>query len=253
MPRKSAVFSPRGSQGLTTRQAPYVYNQSTSKRHDYEQQVHNGTLNGGQYIFLEMLKFKRSFNPAAQDEEDTPTDANNYQTASVMNGSKIVDYQTRIRIINRELTNAAQIKSFFLDVYQIALSFWDAKIWQDIDVSTPQTALVSQNTSAASFEAGEVDERTPHPVLSPNTVKNFRFHQRYMQKLGTVEIPSQGSNTISINRVPAKCRRANNGMYWALVFHNADSLNGANQIDLTMTQDVSFKEIPSERRLPYVY
>ena len=164
-----------------------------------------------------MLRFKRTFG-AGPDIEPTPTASNNYQSASVMNGSYIHDFVKKITILSQESVpnTGARNQLFKLDVYQIALSFYEAHYWEDFQTQAGQNALVNQETTGDT--AGEVtfDGST---ISSKNTILNSKYTQHYLRYLGTVEISAGEQKELIFNYIPTKCRRSNNGMFWGIVLH----------------------------------
>ncbi len=84
-------------------QKNYVSQQSGAKRHQYQSLPVNSplALAAGEYFVHRLARFVRGTTAAPDDTPPSPTASNNYQTPSVMNGSKIVNYNTKISIKNR--------------------------------------------------------------------------------------------------------------------------------------------------------
>lgn len=251
--RRKAAF--RGASTTGNYLPDYTSRLSGTRRHEYTAQEWNANLAANDYVPIEMLKFWRTGDRTliTPDAEPTPTSGNNFQTAGVMNGSRIVRFQKKIHISNntRTPTTAANRQDHSLDIYQVALSFFDAQLWEDFESPAGQDALVNMTTSGNG--AGEVAWENPNRTLTANAVKNSKFTQHYMQLLGRVTVEAGGSTTLNINRVPPKCRRANSGMFWGLVFHNESNLNSGDGVNWTISTETSFEEIPSDERPPFVY
>ena len=163
--------------------------------------------------------------------------------------------EKRITISNRMQSNAATstVKSFYLDVYKVVLSYFDAYLWEQFDSGTLQTAVTDYDQSVASDNAGEVEFRSSHPILTANRVKNNKFTQRYLQLIGRIKVDQGKSLVLNFNGLPSKCRRSNQGMFYGLIFHNNSLINGAGTLNLTLASESSFEEVPSEERLPFIY
>jgi hypothetical protein len=235
-------------------QPNYNYLQTSTRRHEFVSEHFNGNLSSGDYVPITMLRFKRTFDSGNADVPPTPTEGNNYQSSSVFNGSRITNYRSKIHVENFEQSNATVQKTFFLDVYEIALSFFDGSNWEGFDGGALQDSLVSfdGSTSSTNHEAGEVSYVTPNVTLSANNVKNNVFTQKYMRHAGRIKVPWGDSITLNFNNVPPKCRRSNSGMFWGIVLHN-DSVINSDAFQVGITQETSFEEIPSETRLPFIY
>lgn len=249
----------RGRLATNQFQPDYNYNQTSIRRHEVmiQHQASSSALAGGDYIPITMLRFKRTFDPANADVPPTPTAGNNYQSVDVFNGSKVQNYQSKIFITNTEESSGSSslIKSFYLDIYQVLLSFYDGNTWEDFAPGATQPALTDfdGSTVPSNHDAGEVDWVSPNVTLSANAVKNNKFTQRFMRLIGRIQVPQGQTVSLNINRVPPKARRSNSGMFWGIALHNESSLNNANSIGVNVAQEVSFEEVPSEIRLPFVY
>lgn len=240
---------------VTTSHGPdNAYLQTSIRRHEFNSTHHTGDLAADAYIHIDMVRFKRSYHASTADVLPTPTSGNNYQSSSVMNGSRIRNFQKKIIIQNaNETSTEGTAKSFFLDVYEIVGSFWDMYIWEDFDHATPQTALIDFEQSSSSVTAGEVTFKTTHETLTANNVKNSKFTQRYLKLIGRVRVDAGKPAVLNINRLPPKCRRSNSGMFYGLVLHNNSQINGAEHVDLDVGSETYFEEEPNDVRLPFVY
>lgn len=249
-----SVNSPnRQAYGGQSSQKSYVSQQSGAKRHQF-QGLAIGTpsaLTAGLYFYFNMAWFYRSAPGATDDVPLSPTASNNYQSGAVMNGSKIVNYNAKIKIRNRGAISG------YLDVYQVAVSFYDVLIWNTL-FPTACPFTFDTTTVGPADKRGEVNGKAiTNTLVAKNTIKNFKFLQHYIQHKGTVFVTNEdggngGEVTINVNRVPPKCRRSQTGMYWGLIFHNDSDSNGTEALALDATYDVSFEEIPSDNRLPYL-
>lgn len=234
-------------------QRSYVSQQSGSKRHQY-QAVSAGTpqtLTAGLYFFFSLLQFKRSAAGGVDDVPPSATASNNYQTASVFNGSKIINYNASIKLKNRGAIGG------YLDVYEVACSFYDVLIWNTIFPTACPFTFDSTTVGPADLRGELGAKAITNTLVVKNTIKNYKFLQHYIKPIGTVFVTNEdggngGDVTINVNRVPPKCRRSQTGMLWALIFHNDADSNGNETLNLDATLDASFEEIPSENRLPYI-
>ncbi len=230
-------------------QRDYGSEQSGMKRHEFLSQIYDNNLPSGDFIEISLARFKRSFS-VSPDSPDTPTASNNYQTEAVMNGSKIVNYATKLLIKNNQTTagSATTDKSNYINIYQIAVSFYDAHTWNAL-----QNANCPVDFDTSSDDEGEVDFKAIPITLTANAQKNSKFAQHYMQLVARLMIPAGQQQTININRIPPKCRRSNSGMFWGLCLHNDSILNNNETIPITVAQETSFNEIPADNRLPWLY
>lgn len=230
-------------------QRSYVSQQSGGRRHQF-QSLSNGTpltLTTGLYFQFILARFRRSFDSGA-DTPPTATASNNFQSADVFNGSKITNYNAVIRIKNRGAVGG------YLDVYEVALSFFDVLIWNTIQ---PTACPFTIDTSTSNLEGIVAPKAITNTLVVANTIKNFKFVAHYMKHRGTVFVTNEdggngGEVTININKVPAKCRRSQTGMFWGLIFHNDSDKNGSETLILDATINASFEEIPSDNRLPFL-
>lgn len=199
-----------------------------------------------QYFLVELTRFRRSFG-AGSDDPPTPTDSNNYASDDVFNGSKIENFNTIITLKNINGSRPAS-----LDVFEIAVSFWDVLVW---DTVFPTKCPLSFITTATN--EGEIQTKTPTTTLVDyNDWLSFKFLQHYMKYKGTLNIGPAGSANnqanIVINGLPPKCRRSQTGMWYGYVFKNSAERNEGITLTLDYSKEVSFDEIPSENRLPYI-
>lgn len=251
---KMSVASPNSTADRSvSSQRNYASFQSGTKRHQYIGYPLGtpGTLTAGLYLNFPLLRFIRSTAGGVDDVPPSATASNNYQTFAVMNGSKIVNYKGIVRIKNRGAIGG------YLDIYETALSFYDALIWNTIQ-PTACPFTFDTTTVGPADKRGEVADKaiTSTLILDP-TIKNFKFLQHYIKRRGTVFVTNEdggngGEVTININKIPAKCRRSQTGMSWNLFLVNDTIKNGAETLNLDVTLDASFEEIPSDNRLPYL-
>ncbi len=200
-----------------------------------------------EYGVIELARFRRTFNPAVADVEPTATQSNNYQSLAVMNGSLINRYKCVINIENN-----ANDKGFYLDIYEIQLSFWDGFIWENI---FPTRCPVTFEQAAP--ESGQITFKAITAALVfENDIKGFKFLQHFMRRKGTIYLGPLGQENakaqLVMTRVPSKVRRANNGMFWGLILHNSTDKNGGLLAGFTCSAEYDFNEIPTNNRLPYI-
>lgn len=248
--RNRTSFSSRGGQSVPRNFVGKNYNseQTGIRRHIYDSAVFNsGVLTAGIYAFIPVIQFRRSFT-ASPDEDPTPTASNNYQTPDVMNGSKVRNLSAVIHITPQ---NASV--SGYLSIYEIAVSFWDALVW---DTVLPTSCPITFDTSAN--DEGEINYKTPTATLVVgNLHKSYTFIQRYMKYRGQVFVPAglagNPSIDIHIKGIPPKCRRSQTGMAYGIILHNDATVNGSRSLDQKLSFENSFEEIPSTNRLPYLF
>lgn len=231
-------------------QRGYVQQGAGSRTHTWTQAL-SGTpaaLTPDNYFYVTLAKFKRSFSTTVDDVPPTPTVKSNYQTANVFNGSKIIDFQSIIHLQNNDNTNAV-----YLDVYMLSYSFWDAYIQL---LGTPYTPVNFVSVVGANDLRGEVNPYGPvATVFIDNFIKSQKFLQRYLKKIGTVQIGNNDNNNkidIKFDRLPAKCRRSQTGMFCGVFFVNNSNLNQARTLNIEGSAEISFNEIPSSERKPYL-
>lgn len=204
-----------------------------------------GALALDTYFMVENARFIRT-STASPDEPITPSVSNNLGTSQVMNGSSISNFKNNIRLVNQDTNDTTT-----LDIYSIALSWYDALVWNDI---LPDSCPVSFDP--AGVGAGQVTIKgTFVPDLSPQDWNNFKFIQHYMQHLGTVTIGNADNDNIvefTQTRIPPKVRRSQTGMYWATLFTYSSLKNTAAVANLDFSQEIKYDEHPSEQRLPFI-
>lgn len=222
-------------------------------RHEYNTAITGiGSINPASFASVQLLRFVRSFGSAGQNDfPPSPTASNNFQSFNVFNGSRIENFEAKFNIKNISSTTA-----YDLDVYIIALSFYDALVW---DTVLPSNSLVTFTSALGDPDnRGQVFIKSPTAnLVTRNSFANYKINQHYMQKLGTIHLsPSDGTSgtaEFSLKELPMKVRRSQTGMFYAVIFANDSDVNNGSIFQGTGTAQVSFDEIPSENRLPYVY
>lgn len=163
-----------------------------------------------------------------------------------MNGSKIVGYQCNIKISNIDSGTGK-----YLDVYSIATSFGDLNYANTLFPSEYPAEMLSD----AANNSGTTRFKDPPVIWASNTYKNFKTMQRHIKHLGSLYISSedggQSSAAFTINGLPAKCRRANSGMLYGLMFHYDSEKNIDELAHFDTSAEIKFTELPSENRLPF--
>lgn len=206
----------------------------------------------GEYFMHFMLGFSRSATGSTNDVPLPPTDSNNYQTQSVMNGSYISGYQADITIKNLGSGNPVT-----LDIYQVAVSFWDVLVWDSLLASACPITFDNVTVGPADLRGAIGFKTVTATLIVENIIKNKKFLQHYIQKIGSVTLTSEDGNDpftkFRVNRVPLKCRRSQTGMFWGLFFVNDSEKNNSDTLNLDTFMELSFNEHPSENRLPYLY
>lgn len=252
-PRKSALFSSNNPSSMPNKPNAKDYSSSGYGifRHEYTSAtLGSGSIATNSYIPIPLLAFKRTFS-GSDDDPPTPTAGNNYQTPDVFNGSKIENYEAVIHIRN----TGANTNGYWLTVYEMAVSFFDAYLLENIYPS--QCPVTFEDTAVAPDTRGQVTIITPTATLiSTNLNKSLKFLQHYIKPVGKLWIPpkttEQSGVDLKINKIPAKCRRANSGMFWGIFLHNDSTDNDAATALTNVTVEAKFDEIPSEFRLPYL-
>jgi len=253
--RKSTVFASRNTptSSMGRRQRNYVSQQTGAKRHQFQATAQGtpNTLTAGLYFYFTLAKFKRSLPGGTDDVPLNPTASNNYQSASVFNGGKIYNFDATIKIKNRGAIGG------YLDIYQVAASFYDVLVWNTLLPSGCPLTFDSSTVGPADLRGEVTPKSITSTLIIKNTIKNYKFLQHYIQPVGTVFVTNEdggngGEVSIRINRIPPKCRRSQTGMYWGLFFHNDSDSNGSETLTLDATIDESFEEIPSDNRLPFI-
>lgn len=239
-------------------QPNFSYRGTGTRRHEWASSIANtSSLAVGDYFLSQHVRFVRTFgsgSPPAADVEPTPTVGNNFQTPSVMNGSKIVNFRKRIKIKNNQTTTVSTStqKTVTLQVYEMAFSFWDAYLFDQWGTNAGLPDDIVDFLSSTN-EEGEVPVNNTHPTLTINLIKNSRFLQRYLRHVGQIVMAPGEEVELLLNRVPPKCRRSNFGMFWAHLFLNDSTLNAGEAIAITANEETSFEEIPSDERQGWLY
>lgn len=196
------------------------------------------------YAYINLLSFERTFGAGA-DTPDTPiANTSNYPTAKVFNGSRIGNYSASI-----QLRNETPNTPVYLDVYMVALSFFDALVWNTVYAAACPVA--SGNFALGSIQGGEVTQKAPAVgLVDYQTINDSTFLQRFIKPMGTITVPpidSGGVAQVNLSRVPGKCRRSQTGMFWAIYFAN-DALKNQGDKAVRIVADIDFDEIPSAVR-----
>lgn len=244
---KSRRYSGTGNYAPITTGKPlrnYGSAQTTTQRHQFQGALATfSSIAAGEYAPMTLCKFNRN--------NGTPlsaTASNNYQSANVYNGGKIINFKADLYA--KSLSSSTTFK---IDVYAVALSFYDALVWNTVQ---PTACPFTFSTTAG--DEGEIDTKTISATLvAPNTINNYKFVQHYIKKIGSLILaPTDGEGTtatMQLRSLPPKCRRANLGMYYGLIFHNDASTNASGVFTGTLEYNISFDVIPSEDVLPYLW
>lgn len=247
---KSSIFAQGGSnysRPKTLENSPPRAYSSAIRRHVFTKSTPDiGTVSPFVSLFhfgFTLARFRRSFG-AGTDDEPTPTGSigYNFQTADVMNNSKIKNFNANIRLTN---VNANPV---VLTAYEVVTSFFDAHDQDTIDTGSP---ISQQIVTPAS--RGEVNWKTPTAnMFGENVVNLSKFRQRIFRKIGDITIGGTGTAqpqvVLNITRIPPKIRRMNAGAFWGIAFANDASKNSYGDFTLNTSLDVSFDEIPSANR-----
>lgn len=211
-------------------------------------------LTTNNYFASNMLSTVMSFNATTPDTPpiDEPTFnpvSNVILGSNIFNGSRVEDgsYSKIIRLKNNDAVTR------YLDLYQVTLSFLETTDWVTI-MGAGQVPIGQQITG---INAGDIVADAPTSgVIDAVNYKNFLTHQHYMQKIGTIELgaAASGENTVTLEYtdVPAKCKYGNYGMVWRLFFHNDFNKNGVTTLNISYNDELSFNEIPSDYRIPFI-
>jgi len=207
----------------------------------------------GAYVGITMLQFIRT-RPGGivNDQEPVPTASNNFQTTSVMNGSRIENYMSKQTF--KSTTGQGVIT---LDVYESALSYYDALVWNTL-FPTACPVVMDTTTVAPADVRGQVTQKAMvASQVDADNHDNFKFVQKYLKYKGSLTLTGLGGDASIVeliaDRVPPQCRRSQTGMHWALWFKNDGKKNNGLGITLgSATNEVSFEEFPSDRRLPFI-
>jgi len=153
------------------------------------------------------------------------------------------------------LNNNSGSTGAYIDVYTMSLSFYEALVWDTIQ---PSTALVDFNLTAGPPDTqGNVSLKDPLPLFTENTYKNLNFTSHYLKHQGTVYVSSEdgsaGQTTIEFPFLPSKNKRQQTGSFYGVVLHNSSLKNNAETLNIDASLEISFMEIPSDNRLPFIY
>lgn len=243
--------------GALPNQPSLGYRQTGVRRHEFTSGDKNTTsLTAGDYVTITNLRFKRSFSTTIPDVEPTPTDGNNFQSSSVMNGSRIMNFRKRITIRNNQSTGAATgtQKTVKYDLYELVFSFWDAYLFEQYGQDAGLgDKIVDFDGTTVSENVGEVDWNAVHPLLTNNMIKNSKFLQRYMKHRGQISVAAGEQVELFVNRIPPACRRSQTGMFWGFLLLNDTIENQSEAIVSSISSETSFEEIPADERLPFLY
>ncbi len=252
--RTSSSFARAGpGSGRAGIRSQYTSEQTVKRRHEYQQ---NGpsylnvanSLAPNEWIGFDLAKFHRTFSGSVADVDPTATASNNYQTSQVMNGSHIQNMKAKVTIKNLSTTG-----DFILDVYLVSMSFYDALTSQIVYAGIIPHTMETSGT----LDRGNIDFSTPSGTnLLPNSINNYKGVQRLYHHLGSVELTQETGSSpnaeININHIPEKCRRSQTGMYYGIIISNSSAKNNALSLPYDSSLDVSFDEIPSAQRLPFL-
>lgn len=237
---------------VSTIKKNYVSEQSGARRHEVRNTLvgSGGTLLAGTYQYTTLCEFKRSFG-GVTDGEPSPTASNNYQSVQVMNGSRISNYTAMLTCKNVSSSLPA-----ILDVYIIALSFYDGLVWDQVISGSCPITYDNSTVSPADLR-GEINWKTPTATLvTKNNYNSYKTVQHFMKYIGQIQLSATdgGKNqvTIPLPNLPRKCRRSNSGMFYGLILHNDSNINEGASLDVVSNVDIKFLETPSENRIPYV-
>lgn len=254
--RKSAVYSSNQASSFPNKANAKDYSRNGYGifRHDYTSAiVGSGSIAANSYLPVPLVEFTRTFDSGGgiDDKPPTPTAGNNFQTPEVFNGSRIENFEAVIHLRN----SGTATTGFWLTVYQMAVSFFDAYLLENIYPT--QCPVTFTDAIGTEDHRGEVRIITPTATLiSTNLNKSIKFLQHYIRPIGKIYVPAQGSNDsgvdLVINKLPMKCRRANSGMFFGVFLHNDTTDNNAGTASVFADVEVKFDEIPSEFRLPYL-
>ncbi len=213
---------------------------SVAYRHEFGGNI--GTISAlGTYETVKIATFLRD-NPAGGLVRGAPTGSNNYATDDVFNGSLIEDLTARITV------RSETIQPTLVDFYEIQCSFWDALIADTIkgalcpiemDVAAPGTA---DNRGVVNFKVSPI-------TWTYNNWKNSNILQHIIKLKARVPLgTNNGASmpaTVAIDGIPSKCKRSQNGMFFAyMMFLDSDLNSAVSSPVLRFHTDISFREIP---------
>lgn len=195
------------------------------------------------YAAIELLGFERAFSAGADSPPTPIANTTNFQSTRVFNGSRVENYSAKIN-----LRNETPDTPVYLDVYMSAISFYEGLVWTTVWNSACPVTFVN---TLGGTNGGEVALKTPIiGLVDLQTINDSAFIQRFIRPIGTITVPPAGAGgtaAINVNHVPAKCRRSNTGMHWAIYFAN-DALKNQGDKAVRITADISFDEIPGAAR-----
>lgn len=242
-------FSPR-----LGNQKSYSTQLSGAKRHQFDAlptPVPAGypAVAANEYVVHVLTTFARTFT-GADDTPGTPTASNNYATSLVMNGSRIQNMQAKLTIRNR--TNIGG----FISLYRVALSFYDALLFNSIISTSCPVTFDSTTTGPPNHQGTVLPKAVSTTLILRANYNNYKTVQKYMEYLGDIllgtEDTDSGQVEIQLNGQPPQCVRSQTGMFYAYFLVNDTTKNGGESLTFDSTIGVSFEEVPSDNRLPYV-
>ncbi len=243
--RYFAIAQGNQSRGMYATGRNYVSQESGTRRHELTVSTNTSPIALGDYVTQELCRFKRSFD-AGVDDPPTPTASNNYQSTSVFNGSKILNYECKVKI-----NNVSSGNGFYIDVYIVTASFADA-VWHETILDTLAVYAMQTVTPNQQGDTVFVDS---HPIFTENQYKNSKTMQRTIKFLGTVYVSSEdGGSPASefvLRGLPPQVRRSQTGMFYGLFFHYSADKNTGATADIEISSEIKFKEVPSDNRLPF--
>lgn len=197
----------------------------------------------GKYALMPLAYFRRTFGSPTADVPPTPINyTNNYATPACFNGSRLDKFQGKITLKNE---SANQL---YLDVCMIAVSFYDALVWNTVWAAASPINFV--NTLGA-VDGGHITQKAIGlGFMDMTTIRDSTFIKRFVTYMGTITVPAVnagGIAEININQIPAKCRRVNQGMYWGLAFCN-DGLKNNGDVSCRIVGNFDFLEYPAASR-----
>ncbi len=252
--RKSRVYTQglsTSSRGQNRQIGNYQSARTGIRRHEYEIAApdigSHISLVVNDYWITTLAQFERSFDATA-DGLPTATDGNNFQTKLVMNGSRIGNMNSTIRLKNKSSSQPAT-----LTVYEIALSWYDANTFDTLDGTNSPFSLAT----AAVGAQGDVTLKTTNITrFTENIVKQSMFREHFLRKIGSITLGNtdQASSTadLTIRQIPRKCRKSQTGMYFGYAFVNDSAKNGGLILDFEYSLENNFDEFPSDNRVPWL-
>ncbi len=221
--------------------APTTFN----RRHEFTSD-HGTMTTSGEYETIIFAKYKRDF--TLPDDDPTPTASNNYQTPNIQQGGMVNSFQARVMMRHVALNPA------FYDIYEVVCSFYDSLITDTIkDVLCP--IQMTTDMPGSLDNRGEVTFKSPHITFTDNNLKNSQLlqhiiHHRIRVPFGQKDATATPT-TLEFNRIPAKCRRSQIGMFYGLIIHNPSDLNGSATPNLQISSEIAFNESPTTQKMPW--